>query len=343
MTTKTMNVKGTIVNDDMGPVYDFFKKSTTYPSKFMSELPEDNGDIEVNINSGGGIVDAGAEIYTALRNYPGHVKVNVVGQAASAASIIAMAGDEVVMSPVAQMMIHNVSADKFGDDRDHEHMAKLLKSMNESLASAYVAKTGLSQSEVLKLMNDETWLNAKQAVEKHFADSVMFDKEEDAAKVLLTASADTDGMLSLAALQAGREAMLNAQPNKPTPPSLTAKLSGGTTTVTGTAKPNAYIKADNKDGKQVAESKADGAGKVSFTIKGLKVGDELRITQTDGDNGTSKPAVITVSGEKQSSAQSSTELLAQIEELKEQIKKSKESAEWHDYFFNAQGGQVNDH
>ena len=80
-----IQIKGPIVDDSMGPVYDFLKRSATYPKKVIDSLPEDGSDVELDINSGGGLVDSGSEIYTALRNYAGHVKVNVVGLAASAA------------------------------------------------------------------------------------------------------------------------------------------------------------------------------------------------------------------------------------------------------------------
>src|SRR5690606_21231794 len=141
----------------------------------LNALPTDNSPVEVVINSGGGDVYSGSEIYTALKDYSGHVTVKIVGIAASAASVIAMAGDKVLISPTAQIMIHNVSSIAQGDYRVMTHEAEILKNYNKSIANAYMLKTGLSQEELLTLMDKETWLNAQQAKEKGFVDEIMFD------------------------------------------------------------------------------------------------------------------------------------------------------------------------
>jgi len=169
-----IHVKGTIISDRVQKIYDWVGIQATSPSKVINSLPSNNTNIEVVINSGGGDVFAGSEIYTALKEYQGEVTVKVVGLAASAASVIAMAGDKVLISPTAQMMIHNVSTSAGGDYRTFEHTAEVLKSANQSIASAYKVKTGKSDDEVKALMDAETWFNAKSAIEHGFADEEMF-------------------------------------------------------------------------------------------------------------------------------------------------------------------------
>ena len=312
-----ISIKGRIVNDSMGPVYDFMKMTATYPKQVNEALATATGDIDVEINSGGGLVDAGSEIYTALRNYPGHVTVNVVGTAASAASIIAMAGDEVVMSPVAQLMIHNVQAGVDGDNRDHAHMAEVLEGLNHSLATAYVAKTGKSEADILNMMNNETWLTAEQAVEEGFADKIMF---KDAKLV-----ASVDELLDDKTLDMARE-MMN-QVNKPQPPTIHPTTSG----ITGHGLANAYIKADNHQGKKIAEGHADAQGDFSLKVK-LNPGDEVRVTQAD-KWGTSKPAVANVPGGNPDTSNEQIDALkAEIEALKS---KQTVHSNWNEPFFNA--------
>lgn len=171
-----LEVKGTIISNNQKWIYDLFEMDSTSPKDIL--LPENNEPLEVVINSGGGDVYAGSEIYTALRDYRGDVTVKVVGIAASAASVIAMAGDTIEISPTAQIMIHNVSSGASGDHRALAHEAEVLKNYNNSIASAYLDKTGIEKDELLELMNHETWLTAEQAVEKGFADKVMFANKE---------------------------------------------------------------------------------------------------------------------------------------------------------------------
>lgn len=176
-----INIKGTIISDRMQRIYDWIGIEATSPSKVSNALPIDNKPIEVVINSGGGDVFAGSEIYTTLKEYQGEVTVKIVGLAASAASVIAMAGDKIFISPTAQMMIHNVSTYTEGDYRDFEHTAEVLKSANQSIANAYRAKTGKTDEELKALMDNETWFNAQSAVEQGFADEVMFEQKTDLA------------------------------------------------------------------------------------------------------------------------------------------------------------------
>ena len=169
---KVIPVKGAIIPNNNKRWYDAYKIEATAPQDIV--LPESGEDVEVHINSGGGSVFAGSEIYTALMAYPGKVKVKVVGLAASAASVIAMAGDEIEMSPTAQMMIHNVSSSAWGDHNALHHEADVIENMNKSIANAYVLKTGKSMDDLLALMDKTTWFTAQDAVDAGFADKVMF-------------------------------------------------------------------------------------------------------------------------------------------------------------------------
>lgn len=176
---KKINIKGPIVGNSEAWIYEWFGIEATSPNSVNKVIEEANGeDLEVEINSGGGSVFAGSEIYTALKDYKGYVTVKIVGLAASAASVIAMAGDKVMMSPTAQMMIHNVSTSTSGDYRDMEHSAEVLKSANNTIANAYRLKTGKTQEELLKLMDNETWMTAQKAKELGFIDEIMFDEEQ---------------------------------------------------------------------------------------------------------------------------------------------------------------------
>lgn len=180
----TINIKGAIISNNHKWLYDWLEMEATAPKDIV--LPENGEPVEVIINSGGGDVYAGSEIYTALRSYEGDVTVKIVGIAASAASVIAMAGDVVEISPTAQLMIHNVSARVQGDHQIFAKESEVLKGYNQSIANSYVAKTGKSMEELLTLMGEETWFTAQKAVEHGFADKIMFAVEE---APLLVASA----------------------------------------------------------------------------------------------------------------------------------------------------------
>lgn len=142
------------------------------PALFKSELEEGEGDIDLWINSPGGDCFAAAQIYNMISNYNGRVTVYIDGLAASAASVIAMAGDEVIMSPVSMLMIHNPSTIAFGEAADMEKVIAMLGEVKDSIINAYVAKTGLSRGKLSRLMDEETWMNANKAVELGFADSL---------------------------------------------------------------------------------------------------------------------------------------------------------------------------
>ena len=148
------------------------------PQDFRDELYAEDGDLTLWINSPGGNVFAAAEIYTMIRDYPHNVTVKIASIAASAASVIAMAGNTVQMSPTALLMVHDPSTIAFGNAKDMEKAIATLNEVKESIINAYAAKTGLSRNRISKLMSDETWINAKRAVELGFADEILFDEKK---------------------------------------------------------------------------------------------------------------------------------------------------------------------
>lgn len=171
-------IKGVIVSNDDKRFYDYFKMEATCPKDVAKQIEKANGEeLEVEINSPGGYVYDGSEIYTAIKEYKQGAVAKIVGVAASAASVVAMACKKIMISPTAQIMIHNVRSLAFGDYRDLQHEADVIKNYNTSIANAYELKTGMSQKDLLKLMDSETWLNAQKAVELKFADEIMFNED----------------------------------------------------------------------------------------------------------------------------------------------------------------------
>lgn len=151
------------------------------PKLFKDELIQGQGDITVWINSPGGDCIAASQIYNMLKEYKGKVTVKIDGLAASAASVIAMAGTNVLISPTGLMMIHNPMTIAFGDTGEMEKAIGMLSEVKESIINAYELKTGLSRSKISHLMDEESWFNAKKAVELGFADQILFmpNNEED--------------------------------------------------------------------------------------------------------------------------------------------------------------------
>ncbi len=175
-----IDIKGDVVSNDVGEFYEWFGMSSTYPSKVQRAIANDeDDDITLNIASNGGDVFAASEIYTMLKDSGKTVTVNIQGLAASAASVIAMAGNTVRMSPTSQMMIHKALVSTVGNSDDLERESGVLNSIDESIAAAYELKTGLSQTDILQMMSNETWMNAKVAVDKGFADEIMFNESDD--------------------------------------------------------------------------------------------------------------------------------------------------------------------
>lgn len=173
------------------------------PALFQKELDAGTGDITVWINSPGGDVFAAARIYNMLMEYKGDVRVKVDALAASAASVIAMAGTEVLMSPVGMMMIHNPMTIAIGDSKEMQRAGEMLDEVKESIMNAYEIKTGMSRARISHLMDAESWFNARKAVELGFADGVLHgDGTEDKARggepegVMFSRMAVTNSLLS---------------------------------------------------------------------------------------------------------------------------------------------------
>jgi len=173
---KKIDIKGAIIPNEDKWVYDLFDMPSTCPKDVTDVLQESDGEnIQLTINSGGGDVYSASEIYTELMDHDGGIEIRIVGIAASAASVIAMAGNT-KMSPTAQLMIHNASTIAVGDYNDMDKTSDFLKSVNKSISSAYQQKTGLSEDELLNLMNEETWMTADEAKNKGFVDEIMFEQ-----------------------------------------------------------------------------------------------------------------------------------------------------------------------
>ena len=164
--TRVLSINGPIAEDS------WFDDDVT-PALFKDELNAGDGDITVWINSPGGDCVAAAQIYNMLVDYSGNVTVKIDGMAASAASVIAMSGDKVLMSPVSMLMIHNPATIAMGDHNEMQKAIDMLSEVKESIMNAYAIKTGLSRAKLSHLMESETWMNANKAVELGFADGVL--------------------------------------------------------------------------------------------------------------------------------------------------------------------------
>ena len=171
---RTLYLNGTIAEES------WFEDEVT-PAAFKAELMAGEGDITVWINSPGGDCIAASQIYCMLMDYRGAVTVKIDGIAASAASVIAMAGTTVLMAPTALMMVHNPLTVAMGDSEEMKKAIALLDEVKESIINAYEIKTGLSRARLSHLMDAETWLSAHKAVELGFADDLLFQAADDPA------------------------------------------------------------------------------------------------------------------------------------------------------------------
>ena len=170
---RVLELDGTIADES------WFDDDIT-PKQFKDELFSGSGPITLWINSPGGDCIAASQIYSMLKDYQGEVTVKVDGIAASAASVVAMAGDKVLMAPTALLMIHNPSMLAFGDHNDMAKAIDILNEVKESIINAYELKTGQSRAVLSHLMENETWMNAKKAIELKFADGILEDSKKDA-------------------------------------------------------------------------------------------------------------------------------------------------------------------
>ena len=167
---RVLELNGTIAEES------WFDDDIT-PAMFKEELFAGSGPITIWINSPGGDCIAASQIYSMLMDYRDPVTVKIDGIAASAASVIAMAGTKVLMAPTSLMMIHNPATAAFGDHADMEKAIEMLNEVKESIINAYEIRTGLSHAQLSHMMDDTTWMNAKKAIELGFADDVLSDEK----------------------------------------------------------------------------------------------------------------------------------------------------------------------
>lgn len=181
---RVLELNGTIAEES------WFDDDVT-PQMFKDELFSGNGPVTVWLNSPGGDCIAASQIYSMLMDYPHNVTVKIDGIAASAGSVIAMAGTKVLMSPTALVMIHNPATTAFGDHKDMSKAIDMLDEVKESIINAYEIRTGLSHTQLSHMMNEETWMNAKKAIELGFADGLLEDNKntEDDEGYMFSASA----------------------------------------------------------------------------------------------------------------------------------------------------------
>ncbi|MFK4167718.1 head maturation protease, ClpP-related [Paenibacillus lautus] len=209
---KKIKLNGTVVGDRDAWIYEWLEIPHISPSSVEKALEEAGGDdIEVYISSSGGNAWSGSEIHTALKEYPGFVTVKIPAIAGSAASVIAMAGDKVLISPTGQIMIHNSATWTDGNKEDHQQTMQMLGSVDEAMVNAYEAKTGKSREEIRQLMDNETFMNAQRAVELGFADEIMFASEE----AVPVANASLGAELPPAVLDKFRSKIMSLNSGKP--------------------------------------------------------------------------------------------------------------------------------
>ncbi len=177
-----VQIKGTIIPNDYKWFYDLLDMDSTAPKDVQTAIDAAGGtELDVYINSGGGSIDAGSEIYTLLRSYQGGVKIYITGVAHSAASVIAMAGYS-EMSPTALMMVHCVSvAGVSGNHNELQKRVEMLEAADKALCTAYMEKAGMTQAQALAMMEEETWLTAEQAKSRGMVDKVMFEEPGEVA------------------------------------------------------------------------------------------------------------------------------------------------------------------
>jgi ATP-dependent protease ClpP protease subunit len=207
-----IEIKGPIIPDSHQCIYDWFDIPATSPGKVNKALVKaNNEEVEIIMNSGGGSVWAGSEIYTSIKNYKGNTTGKIVGVAASACSFIAMGVKKLLISPTAHIMIHNGRTSADGDKNQMNHVGNMLDTVDRGIANAYMIKTGISQEELLNLMNKETWLNAQQAKELGFVDSIMF---EDEIKITASIELDSNGLLPQTVIDKMRNELKGNKPIK---------------------------------------------------------------------------------------------------------------------------------
>ncbi|MGM9543825.1 MAG: head maturation protease, ClpP-related [Romboutsia timonensis] len=195
---KTINIKGDIVDNDWGRIYDWYGWDYMSPSKMENELQSANGDdVVFLINSNGGSVFDGYDIFNAIKDYKGKTTAKIVGLAASAASFIAMASDKVQACALSQMMIHRASNGNQGNAPSHYANATFLEGVDSTIVKAYTMRNGKTDEEMIELMDKTTWLTPTQALENGIVDEIVNDTVE---KPLIINAADDSKQLLISKL-----------------------------------------------------------------------------------------------------------------------------------------------
>lgn len=198
----TLHIDGEIVTER-----DWWAGDSQVVARRLRQQLDECGDVTVYINSPGGDVFAGAELYSALMEHKakGRVVVKVTGIAASAASVVAMAGDKVFMSPVSYMMIHDPWTYAVGNARDMEHQATVLREVGEGLIAAYTRKTGKDRDTIVSMLAAETYMSAQKCVDEGFADGIMYEELPKAAPTASMMQASKHGRSAVLAMLSARD------------------------------------------------------------------------------------------------------------------------------------------
>lgn len=242
-------VKGTIVSSSNKWIYDWIGIQATCPEdveKLLIKAKSNNEDVVVEINSGGGEVFAGFEIYTLIRQYEGNKEIHIVGLAGSAASVIAMSA-VCKISPVGMIMIHNSSTYTEGDYREMDISSGMLQAINSSIRLAYLQKSKVDEKALIELMDNETWMNARDAIANGFADSMLFEEEE----VFTPVASVKDIVLSASTLNKIKKLKAENKLNDASPEIILKE--NETVTVSNTASESAkavHIEHDKKGGEK---------------------------------------------------------------------------------------------
>lgn len=218
--TKKIDIKGDIISNDSAWLYDWIGWDYTSPCKIQKELENANGEeVEFLVNSPGGNVFAGYEIFNTIRNYEGHTTSRLVGLAASCGSFIPLASEKVIAEPMSMMMIHGASTSTHGNQRDHAHSRDFLANVDSTIVQAYTSKTGKTSEEMLDLMAKETWFTPQQMLEIGLIDEIA-GEQDTTSKVTVYNSAEDekkqiliDKLLELGNVDNVKNALLENQLN----------------------------------------------------------------------------------------------------------------------------------
>ena len=195
---KTIPIKGVIVPDEDKWIYDWFEMDACCPKEIKTALEAAEGDeVTFEINSPGGEIAAGSELWYAIQTYHNKTTADIIGYACSAASYLSMAADTIRMVPTALMMIHNVSGGANGDKHSMTKEAAVLQIADEAISNAYRLRTGRSREEILRLMDNETWMDAVQARKLGFIDEIIGDTGNENNNQVITGLYNTVGICRL--------------------------------------------------------------------------------------------------------------------------------------------------